>query len=171
MIYETLSSNTFLIELSPQEMADYEITYEILNKDEKTAKGFIKILLNRIDEGERLTKGESLTVEALPNPDGGCFFLLTFTPQRVKYKLKKDLTCIFETESSDDLLDFISTLKRSRVNVPACEVYRVEEKYFVLFPERNAGAFRLISEFGALSKINKDFLLEHSECVSTVYLQ
>ncbi len=171
MIYETLNNNTFLIELTPQEMADYEITYEILNNDEKTAKGFIKILLNRIEEGERLTKGEGLTVEALPNPDGGCFFLLTFMPQRVKYKLKKDLSCIFETASSDDLLDFISALKRTGLLISACEIYKCNEKYYVLIPEKSTGAFRLIGEYGVLSKINKDFLLEHSQSFSKVYLQ
>ncbi len=171
MIYETLNRNTFLIELTPQEMADYEITYDILNSDEKTAKGFIKTLLNRIEESERLSKGESLTVEALPNPNGGCFFLLTFMPQRVKYKLKKDLPCIFETASSDDLLDFINALKRAGLLITACEIYECNEKYFMSIPEKSTGAFRLIGEYGVLSKINKDFLLEHSQRVSKVYLQ
>ncbi len=171
MIYETLNSNTFLIELTPQEMADYEITYEILNSDEKTARGFIKSLLCRTDAGKRLTQGENLTVEALPNPEGGCFFLLTFTPPRVKYKVKKDFPYALELATADDLLDFILSLKKSRVKNLSLEIYEMDKKYFVLFSEKAVLSFGVISEYGKCSKISKTYLSEHGKSRGTVYLQ
>lgn len=171
MIYEALNDNMMLIELSHEEMQKYRITYENIENDEKTARTAIKSILSRTDAAGRLESGENVTVEALPVPNGGCFFILTFTEKKTRYKVKKEPFCVFETEKLDNLLDFISAMKKTSENNGKCKAYKMNDRYFLSIPADLPKAVRLMGEYGKRSSVDTYRLSEYAKDLGTVYLQ
>lgn len=171
MIYEALNDNMMLIELSHEEMVKYHITYENIENDEKTARSAIKSILSRTDAADRLERGENVTVETLPVPNGGCFFILTFTEKKTRYRVKKEPFCIFETEKLDDLLDFISAMRKTECNKGKCKAYKMNNSYFLSIPADLPKAVRLMSEYGKRSAVDTYRLSEYGESLGSVYLQ
>lgn len=171
MIYEALNDNMMLIELSLEEMQKYHITYENIENDEKTARTAIKSILSRTDAADRIERGENVTVEALPVPNGGCFFILTFTEKRTRYRVKKEPFCVFETEKLDNLLDFISAMRKNGENNGKCKAYKMNDRYFLSIPADLPKAVRLMSEYGKRSVVDTYRLSEYAESLGTIYLQ
>ena len=78
MIVENLNNNVMLVELSVDEMKEYDITYETLNNQDRKNQVAIKNLLEQIDPRNILENGGKVIVEAMPIDGGGCFFIFTF---------------------------------------------------------------------------------------------
>lgn len=171
MIYEALNDNMMLIELSQEEMKKYHITYENIENDEKTARTAIKNILSRTDAAERLEKGENIIVEALPVPNGGCFFILTFTEKKTRYRVKKDAFYVFETEKLDNLLDFVSVMRKTDEKSSKCKAYKMDDRYFLSIPNSLTKSIRLMSEFGKRSSVDTYRLSEYGKLIGNVYLQ
>lgn len=171
MIYEALNDNMMLIELSQEEMKKYHITYENIENDEKTARTAIKNILSRTDAAERLEKGDNVTVEALPVPNGGCFFILTFTEKKTRYRVKKDAFYVFETEKLDNLLDFVSVMRKTNEKSSKCRAYKMDDRYFLSIPNGLTKSIRLMSEFGKRSSVDTYRLSEYGKLIGNVYLQ
>ena len=173
MIFETLNDNVMLVELSGEEMEHFHITYDLLNNDNENVRFAIKNLLHKIDTKNRLSKGEKVIVEAMPTENGGCFFIFTFTPaSKRKYRLKrKDKFLIFSTEKLDNLLDFISIIKTERVN-QNCELFNMENEFFIVIPESNEKLMAIVSEYGEIhSNVNYLRLKEYGKYMGNIYLQ
>lgn len=171
MIYEALNDNMMLVELSPEEMQKYRITYETIEKDEKTARNAIKTILSRTDAADRLQKGAKVTVEALPVPNGGCFFIFTFAEKKTRYKVKKEAFSVFETESLDNLLDFISAIRKTDENKGKCKAYKMNGGYFLSVPSDLTKVIHLMGEYGKRSNVDTYRLSEYGKLLGNVYLQ
>lgn len=171
MIYEVLNDNMMLVELSSEEMKKYCITYENIENNEKTARTAIKSILSRTDAAERLARGENVTVEALPVPNGGCFFILTFTAKKTRYKVKKEAFYVFETEKLDNLLDFISVMRKKDEKSGKCRAYKMNDSYFMSIPSDLPEAIRLMGEYGKRSAVDTYILSEYGKLLGNVYLQ
>lgn len=171
MIYEALNDNVMLLELSQEEMIKYRITYEIIEKDESSARKVMRNILSRTDAGERLENGENVTVEALPVPNGGCFFILTFTEKKTRYKVRKEPYYVFETENLDDLLDFISAMRKTKTLNCKCKAYKMNDRYFLSIPRNSTQAIRIMGEFGKRSDMNTYRLSEYGCEMGEFYLQ
>lgn len=171
MIYEALNDNVMLLELSQEEMIKYRITYEIIEKDESSARKVMRNILSRTDAGERLENGENITVEALPVPNGGCFFILTFTEKKTRYKVRKEPYYVFETENLDDLLDFISAMRKTKTLNCKCKAYKMNDRYFLSIPRNSTQAIRIMGEFGKRSDMNTYRLSEYGCEMGEFYLQ
>lgn len=170
MIYEALNDNMMLIELSQEEMKKYRITYENIENGEKTARTAIKSILSRTDAAERFEKGESVIVEALPVPNGGCFFILTFTEKKMRYKVKKEAFYVFETEKLDNLLDFISVIRKANEKSGKCRAYKMNDRYFLSIPRDLPKAVRIMGEFGKHSSVDTYKLSEYGKLIGNIYL-
>lgn len=171
MIYEALNDNVMLLELSQEEMIKYRITYEIIEKDESSARKVMRNILSRTDAGERLENGENVTVEALPVPNGGCFFILTFTEKKTRYKVRKEPYYVFETENLDDLLDFISAIRKTKTLNCKCKAYKMSDRYYLSIPRNSTRAIRIMGEFGKRSDMNTYRLSEYGYEMGEFYLQ
>ena len=171
MIYEALNGNVMLLELSQEEMSRYRITYETIEKDETTAKKVMRNILSRTDAGERLEKGENVTVEALPISNGGCFFILTFTEKKTRYKVKKEPYYVFETENLDDLLDFVSVIRKTHASKVKCKAYKMDNRYFLSISCNSTQVLRIMGEFGKRCDISTHRLSEYGNVMGEVYLQ
>ena len=113
MTFEVLNDNVMLVELTFEEMKKYHITYETLDCNSQYTQSAVKNILDLIKAGENFNTKDKITVEALPVNDGGCFFIFTFSPKKkVRYKMKKLInSSVFQAETLDNLLDFVSVLK------------------------------------------------------------
>lgn len=170
MIYEALNDNMMLIELSQEEMKKYRITYENIENDEKTARTAIKNILSRTDAAERFEKGESVIVEALPVTNGGCFFILTFTEKKTRYRVKKEAFYVFETEKLDNLLDFVSVIRKANEKPGKCRAYKMNNRYFLSIPRDLPTAVRIMGEFGKRSSVDTYKLSEYGKLIGNIYL-
>ena len=105
MIVENLNNNVMLVELSVDEMKEYDITYETLNNQDRKNQVAIKNLLEQIDQRNILENGGKVIVEAMPIDGGGCFFIFTFQQLRKRYKLKTpESVSFYRMENLNDLL-------------------------------------------------------------------
>ncbi len=173
MIFESINDNVMLLELSGDEMDKYHLTYDILNDNEK-AKSALKALLYSIDKKHKLLKGEKILVEAMPTDNGGCFFILTFSQRRkIVYRIKKNnISAIFYTDSLDNMLDFLSVVRKSRITEQKTEAYSNGNSYFLYIPKTSNELNTLICEYGEnAEKINYEWLKEYGKFLGTIYLQ
>ncbi len=173
MTFEKLNDNILLVELSSDEMKEYKITYESLNKDNKDSQSAIRNLLDSVDKRKRIEKGQKVIVEALPIENGGCFFIFTFTPSvKKKYKIRKpDSTTFFFMGNMNNLLDFINVAKKTFEDETSVVVYKMNEEFFVS-TSGNQKLNTLLSEFGGIvENFTRNRILEYGENQGRIYLQ
>lgn len=168
MTFEVLNETTILVELTFEEMKKYHITYEKLDCDNNV----IKNILNVIKASDKLNGSEKVTVEALPVNDGGCFFILTFTPKKkVRYKMKKiSQNSVFKTDNIDNLLDFVSALKVKHQKNLKYEIYKMNESFYMQFPERSHKLYAVMGEFGQISNVVPEKINEHGVLLGSVII-
>lgn len=175
MTFEAMNRNCLIVELSAEEMEQYDITYDMLDEKNAHTKSFIKKILShacRLEEND-LSNCRKITVEALPVGDGGCFFILTFaTSPKGRYRVKRyGEKVTLETESMDDLLDFVSAAKKIQSKPCNCEIYRCNGKYFLTVPDCPKSFSLMMREFGSvLPEIHEKFSVfrEHGSLMGTV---
>ncbi|MGN0570296.1 MAG: hypothetical protein ACI4N4_07335 [Candidatus Fimenecus sp.] len=151
MTFETLNGNVVLVELSGEEMKRFNITYDTLESDEHTER-VIRTILKDIP-CDKYPRRDKIIVDALPADNGGCFFIFTF-PQAKKrrYRVKKqEIPTVFEMENADDFLDFLSAAKNTMPKNIQCPVYRIENSFYLVFPNSVSEYGHLLGEFGKIS--------------------
>lgn len=174
MNFETLNDNVMLVELSKEEMEKFHITYDSLNDGSEKTQIALKRLLSGFEAEKRLSKGEKVVVEAMPTEDGGCFFIFTFTYNKKKrYRVKRNSTSfIFQAETLNDFLDYISVVKKNTSHEQICEAFKLKNNYYLFIPDENESIIRFATEFGEKTeKLCHEWLKEHGESLGKVYLQ
>lgn len=152
MTFEALNGNVVLVELSGEEMKNFNITYDTLESDEHTER-VIRTILKDIP-CENYPQRDKIIVEALPTDNGGCFFIFTFSNRKKqRYRVKKqEIPTVFEMESADDFLDFLSAAKNTMPKNIQCPVYRMENSFYLVFPDSVSEYGHLLGEFGKISR-------------------
>lgn len=168
MTFEVLNETTILVELTFEEMKKHHITYENLDCDNNA----IKNILNVIKVSDKVNGSEKITIEALPVNDGGCFFILTFTPKKkVRYKMRKlNRNSVFKTDNLDNLLDFVSALKVKHQKNLKYEIYKMNDSFYMKFPERSQKLHAVMGEFGQISDIVPEKINEHGVLLGSVII-
>lgn len=175
MTFEAMNSNCLIVELSKEEMEQYDITYDTLDQKSARTKSFIRKILSRAYElkYDNLSNCRKITVEALPIGDGGCFFILTFlkTPSG-RYRVKRPAEKVtLEAENMDDLLDFVSAAKKRQSTPCKCEIYRCDGKYFLTVPDCPKHFSLMMREYGSVLPETYDTFFvfrEHGSLIGTV---
>ena len=168
MTFEVLNETTILVELTFEEMKKYHITYETLDSDNNA----IKNILNVIKVSDKFNDSEKITIEALPVNDGGCFFILTFTPKKkVRYKMRKlQNNSVFKTDNLDNLLDFVSALKEKHPKNLKYEIYKMNESFYMQIPERSQKLHAVMGEFGQISDVIPEKFNEYGVLLGSVII-
>ena len=151
MTFETLNGNVVLVELSGEEMKNFNITYDTLESDEHTER-VIRTILKDIP-CENYQQRDKIIVEALPADNGGCFFIFTFTNRKKqRYRVKKqEIPTVFEIDCADDFLDFLSAAKNTMPQNMKCPVCRMENSFYLVFPYSVSEYSHILGEFGKTS--------------------
>ena len=170
MTFEMLNDSVILVELSFEEMKKYHITYETLDCDSQFTQSAIQSILKVIKASEKFNMKDKVLIEALPICDGGCFFIFTFTPKKkVRYKMKKykDYT-VFKTDTLDNLLDFVSALKKHYRNNQKYEIYKLENSFYMEIPENSQKINAVMGEFGQISNVIPERIKEYGDKIGLV---
>jgi negative regulator of genetic competence, sporulation and motility len=174
MIIETLNENVMLLELSGDEMEKFHITYDILNCNNEKTKNVLKTLLHNVDSENRLSKGEKVLIEAMPIENGGCFFILTFSQKRkTVYKIKRNNeSSVFQTDNIDNMLDFLSAIRKSGMKEQNLEAFTMNNEYFIFIPEMGRKLNIIMNEYGNNARnISYERLREYGTFLGNIYLQ
>lgn len=168
MTFEVLNETTILVELTFEEMKKHNITYETLDSNNNA----IKNILNIIKASDKIDTSEKITVEALPVNDGGCFFILTFTPKKkTRYKMRKlSGNSVFKTDNLDNLLDFVSALKEKHPKNLKYEIYKMNESFYMQIPERSQKLYAVMGEFGQISDVIPEKINEYGVLLGSVII-
>ncbi len=168
MTFEVLNETTILVELTFEEMKKYHITYENLDCDNNA----IKNILNIIKASDKFNDSEKITIEALPVNDGGCFFILTFTPKKkVRYKMRKlSNNSVFKTDNIDNLLDFVTALKLRHTKNLKYEIYKMNNSFYMHIPERSQKLHAVMGEFGQISDVIPEKISEYGVLLGSVII-
>lgn len=143
MTIEMLNKRTILVQMAPEDMRRYALSFD----DEAAPEEGLKQLLYRIGEECGIDhRGKSWLVEALPSRDG-CLLIISVRRVRKVYRIKrsdKRTLCVFDT--ADMLLDWLLL----GVGLGG-SVYRYRQKY-VLIPSLAASkrTLALMGEYGRL---------------------
>ena len=168
MTFEVLNETTILVELTFEEMKKYHITYETLESNNNALKN----ILNVIKASDKVNTSEKITIEALPVNNGGCFFILTFTPKKkTRYKMKKlNTNSVFKTDNIDNLLDFVSALKEKYQKNLKYEIYKMNNAFYMQFPERSQKLNAVMGEFGQISDVAPEKIGEYGILLGSVII-
>lgn len=172
MIFESLNDNVMLVELSCEEMKKYHITYETLDSDSPSTQSAVKNILTFIKANDKFNTSDKITVEALPVNDGGCFFIFTFSPkQKTRYKIKKtESTTVFSVDSINNLLDFVSVMKKLYRKNLEYEIYKMNKHFYMQIPENSQKINAVMREFGQISDIQPEKINEYGEFLGSVVI-
>lgn len=150
MNYEALNDNIMLVELTCEDMKNFKLTYESLESDGEITSSAIKKILKEIKHNS--VPREKITVEALPTNDGGCFFILTFSPtKKPRYKLKNPDSLWYCTQKLDNLLDLISLSDKFSQEKTHCQIFKFEGQYYLSLHPNHKRLYPLMREFGTVS--------------------
>ena len=172
MTFEMLNDSVILVELSFDEMKKYHITYETLACDCQFTQSAIQSILKVIKASDKFNMSDKILVEALPICDGGCFFIFTFTQKKkIRYKMKKynDYT-VFKTDTIDNLLDFVSALKKQYRKNLEYEIYKLENSFYMQIPENSQKINAVMGEFGQISDVIPEKIREYGDKVGLVVI-
>ncbi len=166
MTFEVLNETTLLVELSFEDMKKHNITYENLACDSSMVKKILKI----IKASEHFNTSEKITIEALPIDDG-CFFIVTFSRKKTRYKMRKlTNTAFFKTESIDNLLDFVSVLKTCHQKNLKYEIFKMNNAFYMQIPESNSKVCAVMEEYGQASNASFEKINEFGENVGSIII-
>lgn len=172
MTFEMLNDSVILVELSLEEMKKYHITYETLDCDSQFTQSAIQSILNIIKASDKFNMSDKILVEALPVYDGGCFFIFTFTQKKkVRYKMKRynDYT-VFKTDNLDNLLDFVSALKKQYRKNLEYDIYKLDKSFYMQIPENSPKLNAVMGEFGQISDVIPEKIREFGDKVGLIII-
>lgn len=171
MRIEAITRRKIIVELSAEDLAALDMTYDALDYASIETRRVIWIILDRVREttGCDIDPSGQLLIDAIPRPSGGCILFFTIrggcaepfsaatAPIAERVLRKQDqLLAVFEFPGVDALLDcavsYSKACERERDRlVAASEVYTDSEKYRLLLcpAQELAKVRRFFSEFGA----------------------
>lgn len=151
--------NKFIVELSPLDMNELDITYEEMDYSDIETRRVIWTILEKVREstGCDVDPSGSLIIEAAADADGGC--ILCFTVPESKRRTshhnpfcinKNSCGIVYEFRSVNDLLDMIKTVGKE--NLPKSNKLYRNKKHFRLVLNRSPGSAekKTIEEYATL---------------------
>ncbi len=112
-----------IVELSPDDMFDLDITYENMDYSNIETRRVIWTVLDRVRKelGRDIDPSGQLTIETIPLNDGGCviFFTVNDINSDVKAIIPQKVH-VYEFENIDNVIDFFSSIGE---NTPLGDLY------------------------------------------------
>lgn len=169
MNYESLNDNVILVELTKEEMCQFQITYDSLDCNNELTEIAIRKILNEISQ-DKIKTNKKITVEALPTDDGGCFFIFTFSAKLHRYKVKKSYNDVFfRTDNLNSLLDTISSVQKISSNKTPCKIFEMNKDFYLSLSSQHRCFYPIFKEFGSVSNsFSKEILFEHGKFIGEV---
>ena len=144
MILELVDESRLLIILSPEDMEDYELTFDSLDWHDSHSRSVIKGFLQMACRQKGFCPGNSrLLIEAVPDEEG-CVLLVTMLPEektkRKTYRIKENhpvmTPFLFRFDQAENLLAAVDRAYRQfyRAKNAACSssLYLWNDRYYLI---------------------------------------
>lgn len=142
MKIESPNNSKIIVELSDEDMAKLDITYEELDYSNIDTRRVIWTILAKVRKrlGRDIDPSGKMTIETLPSKSGGC--MIFFTVPQEDSRQRKTLPMriykenfVYEFENSDDVIDFYKNIKNTdEAKLIRAELYYNEKgKYRMIF--------------------------------------
>ena len=146
------------VELSANELARFDLTYERLNYENDRTRQLLKTVL----EGAGAMTGfchdrHRLLIQVFPAPASGCTVYFTpFGQKQKRYRQKSP--CVYSIGSADALLS-----AWERLNDTAAQVYRLNGQYIVISSCRQTDWLLEYGDRLPAGRLNLAYIREHGE--------
>ena len=134
MNIEAIENNRIIVDLSPKDMTELDITFEEMDYSNIETRRVIWTILDkaRHELHRDIDPSGKMTIETIPLDTGGCviFFTVNETSQNIKAVLPRNEE-VYEFDSLDNVIDLFSSMKE---DFPLGKLYT-----------DNEGKFRLIT--------------------------
>ena len=166
-------ANKFIVELSPLDMNELDITYEAMDYSTIETRRFIWTVLDQAGKalGRELDPSRRMIIEAVPKAGGGCVLNFTMldgrragiTQKQILKKQSQSFICEFD--SLDALYRAAGGLS-SLEAMPESSLYKSGEKFRLFVAKSGDARFlkQYFSEFGSVEdcgKLSGAFAAEH----------
>ncbi len=159
MTIEVISANTIKVALDEFDMADYNVTFDDLDRKSPETKSLLIDLLNSIKQEKNIDlSAERIFVEAFPKDDGGCLLYLSMLGSATKQPLKKASlynSIICRILGPDELVEISCKLFKLYNHITHnSELYYDDSSYFLI-----------LNTFKKADKKMRGFLSEYCEII------
>lgn len=165
-----IGSNTIKVILTEEELEDYDITYEKLNKNSLETKQLLLDIIEsiRIEENIDLVS-RKLFIEAFPQKKSGCVLYITILSEKEESKeLYADIICIIENINT--LISLASKLFRDYSHIIKQSTLYNNEQVYILkittYTKMKKRISNILNEFSQIvpsDEITKAYISEHSK--------
>lgn len=144
MKISNISDSITVIELSPQEVSKYHISFEAEDYNTPFSRNALWTL---IQEAERLS-GKALKIDSLleidfmPDIKGGCLMIISEGTESTSFSSEK----LYESDSIDSIIDFSNAILSFKNTFP-CDLYRRENFYFLISDNFDSATDILAKEY------------------------
>ena len=117
MNFEAIENNRIIVDLSPKDMTELDITFEEMDYSNIETRRVIHMILDRARDTlhKDIDPTSKLIVEAVPKLSGGCLLFFTIldaaSTQRLLQIKKESRELTYEFENIDNLFDLACALK------------------------------------------------------------
>lgn len=151
------AENRITVDLTKQDMAELDITYEEMDYSTIETRRVIWTLLDEAGKalGKELDPSRRMIIEAIPKTEGGCVLNFTLLDAKRRINTQKQLLKK-QTESIMCEFDSLDALYRAAESCPICRessLYESDGKYRLLIHGlcNSGNTSRYFSEFGRVS--------------------
>jgi negative regulator of genetic competence, sporulation and motility len=158
-------SGSLRIDLTANELQNFQLTYQLLDYNTPKTRQFFHRLLENAGNITDFPKGNGkLLIEVFPAPKQGCTVYFTrLLKKQKRYKRKPPAIYIFP--DSESLLTAVEHLQ----NTPKVksELYRIEQKYYLILQEQSPGILTEYGERLTFSRPTLSHIREHGNLLAS----
>lgn len=179
MTIEIISSSTIKIILDEEDMLQYDISFEKLDRSNpKTKRMLVELIKSIKDETNIDLSSERLFVEAFPKEDGGCLLYLSMLSSSTKSNSEKNsLYCsvICRLSNSDELIEVSAQIFNMFSHIlHNSELFYCDNEYYLVlhtFKKADKKLINFLNEYCEITgsgEIECSFIREYSRCIFSV---
>lgn len=176
MQIEMISSETIKVSLTKQDMDDYELTFESLDRSNiQTKELFIDIIEQIKLDMEMDFTDEKLFIEAIPRVDGGCLLYITALEPEEELAAKQksvSLSIVCEIENYNHLINLCSVIYAKHLHkVHKSELYYDQGSYRLILhtlKKQDIKLVTLVNEYAEVvgeGELFCSMTREHYDCI------
>ena len=170
MKIDLAGEKSVLVELSKEDMTEFNITYDDLDYSNVPTRKVLFCIMEkiRLETGKTIGQTDKLKIDVMPDSKGGCLMIFTDCAGEELVVKKEDLA--FICEDINNLIDCARALKKSGLACPETSLYSSTDGYILTTSNCNNLQKKLISEFAKCERVSildLERIREYGECIKS----
>lgn len=168
MKIDIAGEKSILVELSKEDMSEFNITYDDLDYSNiPTKKILFKIIEQiKLETGKAFDNTEKLQIDVMPDSSGGCLLIFTDCANNMIAIASQSYT--FYTSCYDDLVDCARAFSKKITDYPDSSLYKFKDTFILHVSNCNDFQKATLFEFADYCNVDeaeKERLDEYADCI------